>query len=333
MNNPPSNSSGSKFLFLILLAAVAGLGAWAFILKRDLAEANEELAAAHKSSKGATVAQGEVQRLKAQVGELESRLAAGPVVTPAAAPAEAPAQPAQKANPIAVVAQMMANNPAMRTMMAATQRRGFEAQYAEMFDALQFTPEQRARFLDLLAERQAATTDAGLKLASGNLSADERRALAQEVQQANQNTQAAVRELLGDDSKFAYFRQYTDQQTERTQVGTLRTALASSATPLSADQSSALTNLMYEERKAFTFTRNPDAGAGDPAAALNSQTVETNLQEQEQLNERIATRAAGVLTPEQVAALRQSQATRLQTTRAGLEMSRQMLGVGQPAAK
>ena len=328
----PSSSSGSKFLVILLLAAVAGLGAWAFMLKQDLAAANEEAAAARKGSNGATVNQGEVQRLKTKVLELETKLAAAPA--PATPAAETPAQPAPKAaNPLAAVAQLMASNPAMKAMMAAQQRRAIEMQMAELFDTLQLTPEQRTKFVDLLAERQALTTDAGMKLASGNLSAEERRALTQEVQQATQGTVAAVRDLLGDENKFSYFKQYTDQQAERTQVNTLKISLAASGAPLSADQSSALTTLMYEERKGFTFTRNPDAGVGDPAAALNSQTVETNLQEQEQLNERIATRASSVLSPDQLTAFRQSQATRLQATRAGLEMSRQMLGVGQPAAK
>jgi hypothetical protein len=50
--NPPlasTGSSGSKALVFVLLLAVAGLGAWAFLLKRDLATANEDLAAARKS--------------------------------------------------------------------------------------------------------------------------------------------------------------------------------------------------------------------------------------------------------------------------------------------
>lgn len=302
--------------------------AWAFILKRDLAGANEEIAAARKGANGATVVQGEVQRLKAQVLELEARLAAVPVPAPVSPTAETPVQPAPKAaNPMAAVAQMM-NNPAMKAMMATQQRRAIETRMAELFEMLQLTPEQRTRLVDLLAERQAATTEAGLKLAAGDLSAEERRALALEVQQSNQGTLAAVRDLLGDENKVAYFRQYTEQANERTQVNALKTTLASSGAPLSAEQSAAMTTLMFEERKGFAFTRNPDAGAGDPAAALNSQAVETNLQEQEQLNERIATRAATVLSPAQLAAFRQTQATRLQATRAGLEMSRQMLGVG-----
>ena len=108
---------------------------------------------------------------------------------------------------------------------------------------------------------------------------------------------APFRELLGDE-KFAAFRSYTDQQAERTQVNMLKASLASSGAPLSAEQAASLSGLMYEERKGFTFTRNPDAGAADPTAALNSQTVETNLREQEQLDERIANRAAVLLSPD-----------------------------------
>ena len=326
--NPPlasTGSSGSKALVFVLLLAVAGLGAWAFLLKRDLATANEDLAAARKSSNVTASAPGEVQRLKARVAELESRVASAPAPSPAPA-AEAPAPKA--ANPLAAMAQLMTSNPAMKNLVATTQRRALETQYAELLDALQLTPEQRTRFIDLLAERQAATTDARMKLASADISADERRALAQEMQQANQATQGTIRELLGDE-KFAAFRSYTDQQAERTQVNMLKASLASSGAPLSAEQAASLSGLMYEERKGFTFTRNPGAGAADPTAALNSQTVETNLREQEQLDERIANRAAVLLSPDQVNALRQNQAARRQAARASIELSRQMLGVGQ----
>lgn len=58
MNSPAPGSSGQlsgKSLVLLLLAAVAGVGAWAFLLKRDLATVNEALAASILSPDQMTV--------------------------------------------------------------------------------------------------------------------------------------------------------------------------------------------------------------------------------------------------------------------------------------
>lgn len=328
----PSNSSGSKFLVILLLAAVAGLGAWAFILKQDLATANEEAAAARKGSNGATVTQGEVQRLKAKVLELETMLAAVPASVPATATSAKPA-PANPAASMGSIASQMMSNPTMRSMVASQMKRSLETRYADLFTKFAFSPEQRAQFIDILTENQDAMMDLSQKMVGGNLTPAEREEIQRQGKELDAGIEAKMRGFFNDETKYADYKLFNDQQTERTQVTALQTALARTSQPLTAEQSAAMADLMYQERKSLAATRSVAPESSDPAVALSSSATETRLREQEQLQARITDRAASVLNPDQLAALRSTQATQLQSLRLGAEMARQMLGNGQPAAK
>ena len=330
---PAPGKAFQNILTLVQIACVAALMAWVFLLKRDLASAEEKLAALRQRPAPAVNLQKENQVLRAQVADLESQVAAA-----AAAPV-APAKPAvatvvappAPANPGAALAAAM-NNPAMRTMMATVQKRALETRYAELFTQLQLSPEQRARFIELLSEGQAASTEAGLKLVGGNLSATELAALRQQVKAVADGLDPKIREFLGDDAKFALYKQFTDQQPERTQLNALKASLAQSGQPpLSAEQAEALTSIMYMERKSFSFTPSPSGDPANPMAIPSAEAMETRYREQEQLQNRIAERAAAILSPEQLASLRRDQAARQESMKAATEMARQMLS-GTPAA-
>jgi Spy/CpxP family protein refolding chaperone len=64
-----------------------------------------------------------------------------------------------------------------------------------------------------------------------------------------------------------------------------------------------------------------------------AEAIEIHIREQEQLDNRIADRAASILTPEQLSNLRQEQAKRLGAMKASTDMVRAMWGGAQPAAK
>lgn len=334
-NAAPTSGSGQKvfsFFTLIQLVIVVALVIWGVQLKRDLGHAEEELVALQKRPSPVDALQKENHALKDRIEDLETQLlvAAARISAPAVPPAAAPAAAAPVANnPSAAIAALV-NTPAMRTMMATIQKRSIETRYAELFTQLHFSPEQRSRFVELLAEQQAAVTDAGLKLASGNLSAAEQAALRLEMVQLTQASDPKIRELLGDDAKFAAYKQFNEQQNERSQVTRLQNSLTQGGQPLTADQTSALTNLMYTERKNFVFTPEPN----DPAAigtVPSADAVNRRLRRQQQLDEQVATRAASILNADQLSALRREQASRLEMMKTSTDMARQMLN-GAPAA-
>ncbi|MEO7413404.1 MAG: hypothetical protein ABIZ81_08595 [Opitutaceae bacterium] len=333
-SSPPSRNLFHTVVTVVQFGVVAAVLVWAFLLKRDLVSVEKELTALRGRSAPVASTSRETAALHERILTLESQLAAAAAMAMESKPpvATAPAPASAPANPMATLAAAM-NNPAMRNLMATSQKRALETRFAELFTQLQFSPEQRIRFVELASEAQASITEAGLKLASGNLSTTEKEMLRLQVKEGEVTADAKIRDFLGDDAKYATYKQFTEQAPERTQLTALKTSLAQSGQePLSAEQAAALTNIMYAERKTFSFT--PNAG-GDPnsMAVPTAEAVETRLRDQEQLNNRIADRAATVLNAEQLAGLRRTQAARQETLKASAEMARQMLGGGQAAPK
>jgi hypothetical protein len=336
-SSPAPRKFGSTILIVALLGGVVGLGVWAMRLQRDLGVAREELAvASRRTSAFEDNLQKENRTLHTQVAMLEGQLttanAAVAAATAAAQRAPAPAAAPAPANPLAAIATL-ANNPALRNSLLTSQRRSIETRYAELFTILQFTPEQRTRFVDMLTELQAPIMEASLKMLGGNMTSADQAAMRKQAAQIEADSEAKIREFLGDDAKFATYKQFNEQQTERTQLTAFRTSLArSNVTPLSPEQSAALSDIMYTERKSFRMTPTNNGDSANPLAP-SAEAVATRVREQGELNERIATRAATVLNTEQLATLRQDQAARLESLKASGDLARQLLGGAQPAAK
>lgn len=334
---PVPGKALQNILTLVQFACLAALVAWVFVLKRDLGVAEQELATLRQRPAPDLTVKKDNQALRARVADLELQVAAANAATAAAAapvapaprsPVAAPAAPAPTNTGAALAAAM--NSPAMRTMMATIQKRSLETRYGELFTQLQLTPEQRARFLEVLTEGQSGLTEAGLKLMSGNLGAAEQAALRQQIKELSESTEPKIRELLGDDARFALYKQFNDQQPERTQLNALKANLVQSGQPpLTAEQSTALATIMYEERKTFRYSPSASGDPANPMAIPTAEAMETRHREQEQLQNRIADRAAAILSPEQLAALRRDQARQQESLKTATDVARQMLGGAQ----
>lgn len=329
MNNTPQ-ASPSKIVpvvIVILIFGCAGLAYWAAHLWRNLATAETEIARLRTHSALDASLETENERMRARVAELEAQ-AAKDAAALAVASAPRVAEPSQPKSLASIASQMM-NTPALREMMARTQRAALEKMFADLMNQLGLSPEDRARFIDLLAEKRMNATDASLKMMSGNLAADERAALAQQIKDGNADSDAKIHEFLGNDANYAAYQDYVAQQPVRTQVTALSTSLATSGQPMSPEQSNALATVMTEARKNFTFTHDfSDPANTDPQTMLNGPALDTYFQEQEQLQSQIADQAAAFLSPDQVAALRKAQAARLDLTRTSMNMARQMMSPG-----
>jgi hypothetical protein len=178
----------------------------------------------------------------------------------------------------------------------------------------------------LLSDKQMLTIDTGLKMMSGNLSADERAAVVQQIKDANAASEAKIHDFFGNDATYATYQDYVVQQPVRAQVTALGTSLANAGQPMTAEQSNALATVMSDASKNVIFSGNfTDPTNTDPQTIMNGPAMDTYFQEQAQLQNQIADRAATFLSPEQVAALRQAQTTRLEQTRKSMEMARQVM--------
>jgi hypothetical protein len=321
-----------KILRFLALAVVIALAALSVKLASDHAADQASLAALSATltatEKAAQTSAAQVKILHAQLAQLQAQIPPAAAADNTAS-ADAPAAP--KKNPMAQMAEML-KSPAMHDMMVAQQKQAVELAFGDLIKHLNLTPDERDQFVKLLTDRQMNQMDIGLKLMDGaNLTAEDRAGLGQQIKDANAADDAQIQQFLNNDTDFAYYQTYVQQQPERTELSMLNTTLTKDNIPLDSTQTDSLASLMYDARKNFKFTTDfsdPSAAATISPDTLTDQTIQTYEQQQEQLQDQIAEQAASILSPEQLAAFKQNQAQMRQLTQMGLNMSRQMLGGG-----
>jgi hypothetical protein len=322
-----------KILRFLALVVVIALAVLSVKLASDHAADQASLAALSATltatEKAAQTSAAQVKILHAQLAQLQAQIPpAAPADTTVAA-GTAPAPP--KKNPMAQMAEML-KSPAMHDMMVAQQKQAVQLAFGDLIKHFNFTPDERDQFVKLLTDRQMNQMDIGLKLMDGgNLTADDRAGLAQQIKDANAADDTQIQQFLNNDTDYAYYQTYVQQQPERTELSMLNTTLAKDNIPLDSTQTDSLASLMYDARKNFKFTTDfsdPSAAATISPDTLTDQTIQTYEQQQEQLQDQIAEQAANILSPEQLAAFKQNQTQMRQLTQMGLNMSRQMLGGG-----
>lgn len=316
---PPTTPPPKKFPLLLVIVLVAGLASAAFnlVLSDKLGQAQEQNAqlliqlAVASRQPSAEPLMVEAKALRDKVAELESALGAlgVPEYATVQKPVSAPAQ-----------------DPSAHDSIAAQQQKSVEMIYGELFRHFALSPEDHDRLEKLLVEKQMNQVNFGLKMMDPSLSAEDRSTVAQQLQAANAETDAEVRDFFNNDSSYAYYQTYIQQQPERMEVNTLTASLAAADLPLEPAQAEALVNLMYQERSNFKFTQDfYDQTKIDPQS-LNGSAADIFLQEQALLQDQIADRAASLLTPQQMTIFRENQANVRQLTQANLSMARQLAG-------
>lgn len=336
---PMSNESKTGASVAVRLMAVVfflgcvGLGGWSAQLWKKLVAAETQVAELKGQARQAAAAealQAQNESLRTRVAELE--VAARQQQQAALAAAEAkpsePAKPANGMSALGALASQMMNTPAMRERMIQSQKRTIEMRFGELMNQLGLSPQDRARLVELLAQKQMNTVDLGLKaLSNGTPSNEERQAVAASLREANASADAEIRDFFGGDTaNYAAYQDYVAQQPVRTQVTALGASLATAGVPLSAQQSSALSGVVAEARRNLPSSRDPNDPANGPASPLDASAMETAFRAEEQMQNQIAERSASFLSPEQISALRQAQAARLNQTKSSVEMARQMMG-------
>ena len=329
MSNEPKAVASAAWRLMAAVFAIGcvGLGWWSAQLWKKLVAAETqvvELKGQARQASEAEALRSQNEALRARVADLEAvRQQQAALAAAQAAPAAAPAKPANGMAALGALASQMMNTPAMRERMLQTQKRGIEMRFTELMNQLGLSPQDRARFVDLLAQKQMNSVDLGLKaMSGGSQNAEEREAIAASLREANAGVDAEIRDFFGGDTaNYAAYQDYVAQQPVRTQVNALGTSLATAGVPLSPEQSSALSGVVADARRNLPGLR--DAGESSP---LDGSAMDAAFRAEEQLQNQIAERSATFLSPEQLAALRQAQAARLNQTKNSLEMARQLMG-------
>lgn len=327
VDSPPATTPKNRSLLLsslLALALLAGLlsAAWNWVLASELDDAERqntqllERLAVDARQPAAEPLMAEAKTLRDRIAELEGQL--GELGVPDYSPlvSKAPSGAALQ-------------DPSVRDAILAQQAKAAEVIFADLFKHLQLSPEQHDALLKLLVQKQITQADFNLKMMDPSLSNDARAQLVQQLQTANDANDAQVHDFFNDDADYAYYQTYIQQEPERMELNSLADSLDGANLPLTPIQADSLLNLMYQERASFKFTQDFYDQTKINPQSITGPAADTFLQEQEQLQNQIADRAATILTPDQMTIFKQNQAGMRQLMQLNLNMARQLAGGGQ----
>jgi RNA polymerase sigma factor (sigma-70 family) len=307
----------TKMKTMLVTAAVVAVLASIPMEWQYRANARLKQEAATAEAQAATAARTQTQ-LRARVAELEAQARAASGSAAAVTPGNGTVTSSEthflKADETAALMQ----NPAMHSAMAAQMRTHVQSQIGDLMKHYGLTAAESDTFANLFVDEQMKLSDLGLKSMQPGVPAEDREALAQQMQAAKSALDAQVREFLNNDDDYAYYQTYTAQQEQHAQIQTLGASLAAAGQPpLSAEQSDALLSLIVEESQ----NANLQQSVSDPTQMslpgdLAGAAGEKYLAAEEQMQNHVAERAEGVLTPPQLEVLKQDQANQLELLKA-----------------
>jgi type II secretory pathway pseudopilin PulG len=213
----------------------------------------------------------------------------------------------------------MMKDPAMRKVIASSQGLALRQMYGDLVKQWNLQPEQASAFYDLLQEKQMSLMDRGQRfLADGK------------TPEANpsDDPDARLKTSLGD-SLYQQYKSYEKSVGDRMVINQLQQHLAAdNVSALSADQSQYLIRVMGEERQnqppgSIFGSSNPNAFAN---GAFDQTSIDNYMKSQTELNQKVAQRAEGMLTPPQTEAFKRYQQQMLDMQKAGMEMATKMNG-------
>jgi hypothetical protein len=201
---------------------------------------------------------------------------------------------------------------------------------AGLAQQLGLNEEQSEALKKLLIERSSALWDHMLlPLTVGGLDQAGRAAAAKAMKEALERNSAEIKALVGDGG-FKTFEWFDKTQPDRDTVKQFTPRFSQAGYDLNAEQQSHLLAVMTEERANFPFQHE----IGDPMKIdyenwddnFTEDKVKAHFRELEQLNERIVQRAQLLLTPEQIAFLRELHAEQLRRSMFTVRNTKAMLG-------
>ena len=224
------------------------------------------------------------------------------------------------------------NDPETRALMQKQQEQGL-ARLADKLVSKDFvhdwnlSPEQTARVKELVREKAGAGKDLLTAMMFDGLDDDALAQRGREVKQRIERSDEALRGLLGTDG----FNALTEKERAQEDSGRLkhfREELANTAEPLTQPQTEALLAAMSAERQSFSFRVNFDDPSKVDPEHIRDHFSEANLQlyfeDMQQLNARIAERAALVLSPTQLEQLKAAQNSQLEQGRLTVKMTTEL---------
>ena len=315
--------------FLILIATVAVIGGLLYFRaqqREQLRRIQAAEAAAQEATGHAANADARSEKFKREVLRLQAEELMRPraVTSSNRTDASKPEHPAAK----------LFRDPEMRAVMRQEHLSGMSRRVRSIVDSnlialLNLTPEQAAALEDLVRKKHTPSVDFVMGLMSAG--ADELPGIGRAAQRERNQADAEIRSFLSEQAYVTY-ESYEDSLAEREQLSRLRRDFEKAGLTLSAEQEATLLQAMVEERQNFPFTCNfhdqmnfdmdrlPEIFGED---SLNRFMTET-----EQLNERIITRAQGVLGVQESAEFAQALRNQFERSKMTVKMTAALFPVG-----
>ncbi|MDF7798159.1 hypothetical protein P4C99_01695 [Pontiellaceae bacterium B1224] len=221
----------------------------------------------------------------------------------------------------------MRDNPTMNKIIEASQRGTIGALYADLAEYLKLEPEELNYFMDLLMFRQMENVDFGMKLMSGQLSAEERQQMADHLQEVNEEMKEQMKAFLNNPTDYAEFEYYEKTMNERMALSQLDQKLTAIEQPLSDESYRSLLDMMHSEREDFDWSTDlHDQEKNDISAdRFSEENMQKHTDDISALNEQIFDAAMNMLTPEQFEAFKASLQATTDIQLAQFEMAGQLL--------
>jgi hypothetical protein len=207
---------------------------------------------------------------------------------------------------MAGMSKAMEDNPTINKMIEASQRGAIGALYSDMIEYLDLDAEETKYFMDVLMYRQMANVDAHMKMMAGDLTEEEKAALMEKVELANEATRSEMKKFLNDEDDYEEFEYYEDTMGERMMLSQMDQKLGDAA--LSDEVYSEVLEIMREERVNYDWSTDlHDQENRDLSPErFSSENIQKHIADIIALGELMDRRMQEILTPEQLAAWRES---------------------------
>ncbi len=228
----------------------------------------------------------------------------------------------------------MFKSPEMREMIKAQQKAVMgpmlDKTYGPLFAQLNLSADQKSYLRDLMEKKMMASADAGMELMGGDADPAKRAELTKTIKDTTDAYNEQIKSFLGD-ANYAQYESYEKTQPERMQLSQFRDQLASSQTPLSADQEQQLVQAMATERANFKWTTDYANANKDPAnlaEMFSEDHLNAFAQEKAQYDQVALARAQQILGPDQYKSFEQFLTSQTQMQITAMKLGAKMLAPG-----
>lgn len=222
----------------------------------------------------------------------------------------------------AKTARKMWDNPAGKSMMSQGAKMAVAMMYEDFVDGLHLAKEEADYFKNLLGKEIGDQQELGMKMLGAT--ADEQKALAEELKQRGSDTEAEIKKFLNSDEDFKSYTDYKNRLPEHQQLDGIRTAMTTKGVPLDADTEAKLVDAMFRAR---TESKAPDlSGPNAMDEFAKGNIVETYEKSWEIQQQALRGETAKILNDAQMTAFQDYQKQAKEMQLMGLKMAEQMMG-------